>query len=230
MVDVEQILNLLELDEKIPEAAHPIPAKISANPKIEFRNVSFTYDWKLPPEEQTTIIDNLSFTVEPGTSVGIVGQTGSGKSTIMRLLYRFYDVKQDSGQILIDGQDISQMKIRDLRNHIAIVPQDCVLFNDTILYNIAYGALNDPVIRGMIDDPNKSGELIEYIVPAAKRSSIHPLIMTTNLGYYGRVGERGLKLSGGEKQRVAIARALLKKSPIMMFDEATSALDTETEK
>ena len=93
MVDVEQILNLLELDEKIPEAAHPIPAKISANPKIEFRNVSFTYDWKLPPEEQTTIIDNLSFTVEPGTSVGIVGQTGSGKSTIMRLLYRFYDVK-----------------------------------------------------------------------------------------------------------------------------------------
>lgn len=230
MVDVEQILNLLKLDEKIPEVANPIPAQISANPKIEFRNVSFTYDEKLPPEEQTTVIDNLSFTVEPGTSVGIVGQTGSGKSTIMRLLYRFYDIKQDSGQILIDGQDISQMKLRDLRNHIAIVPQDCVLFNDTILYNIAYGALNDPVITQMIDDPSKADELIEQIVPAAKRSSIHPLIMKTNLGYFARVGERGLKLSGGEKQRVAIARALLKKSPIMLFDEATSALDTETEK
>lgn len=104
------------------------------------------------------------------------------------------------------------------------------MFNDTILYNIAYGALNDPIISTMIDDVTKQDELIEMVVPAAKRSSIHPLLMKTNLGYYGRVGERGLKLSGGEKQRVAIARALLKKTPIMLFDEATSALDTETEK
>jgi len=182
----------------------------------------------LPIEEQTTVIEDLSFTVEPGTSVGIVGQTGSGKSTIMRLLYRFYDVT--GGQILIDGQDISKMSLFDLRNNIGIVPQDCVLFNDTILYNIAYGALNDPIISTMIDDTSKQDELIEMVVPAAKRSSIHPLLMKTNLGYYGKVGERGLKLSGGEKQRVAIARALLKKTPIMLFDEATSALDTETEK
>lgn len=122
------------------------------------------------------------------------------------------------------------MRLRDLRNHIGIVPQDCVLFNDTILYNIAYGALNDPMISKIIDDPNKADDLLELIVPAAKRSSIHPLVMKTNLGYFAKVGERGLKLSGGEKQRVAIARALLKKTPIMMFDEATSALDTETEK
>ena len=122
------------------------------------------------------------------------------------------------------------MKLFDLRNNIGIVPQDCVLFNDTILYNIAYGALNDPMISKMIDDPTKQDELIELVVPAAKRSSIHPLLAKTNLGYYGKVGERGLKLSGGEKQRVAIARALLKKTPIMLFDEATSALDTETEK
>ena len=122
------------------------------------------------------------------------------------------------------------MRLFDLRNHIGIVPQDCVLFNDTILYNIAYGALNDPMISKMIDDPEKQDELIELVVPAAKKSSIHPLLSKTNLGYYGKVGERGLKLSGGEKQRVAIARALLKKTPIMLFDEATSALDTETEK
>lgn len=122
------------------------------------------------------------------------------------------------------------MRLRDLRNHIGIVPQDCVLFNDTILYNIAYGALNDPMISKIIDDPNKADDLLELIVPAAKRSSIHPLVMKTNLGYFAKVGERGLKLSGGEKQRVAIARALLKQTPIMMFDEATSALDTETEK
>lgn len=119
MVDVEQIMNLLEIDEKIPEVAHPIEPKITKG-KIEFKNVSFTYDIKLPLEEQTSVIENLSFTVEPGTSVGIVGQTGSGKSTIMRLLYRFYDVTD--GQILIDGQDISQMRLYDLRNHIGIVP------------------------------------------------------------------------------------------------------------
>lgn len=143
MVDVEQILNLLEIDETIKEVEHPIPVNISKG-HIEFRNVTFSYDIKLPKAEQTNVIENLSFSIEPGTSVGIVGQTGSGKSTVMRLLYRFYDVT--GGQILIDGQDISKMSLFDLRNHIGIVPQDCVLFNDTILYNIAYGALNDPVI------------------------------------------------------------------------------------
>lgn len=227
MVDVEQVLNLLEVDEKIHEVSDPIKAQIS-KAKIEFKNVCFTYDQKLEEKEQITVIDNLSFTVEAGQKVGIVGMTGSGKSTIMRLLYRFYDIK--SGQILIDGQDISQMKIDDLRSHIAIVPQDCVLFNDTILYNIAYGGIRDKEIQAMIDDPTQHDALIRKVIPAAKRASIHQFVMQKQKGYYEMVGERGLKLSGGEKQRVAIARALLKKAKIMCFDEATSALDTETEK
>lgn len=119
MVDVEQILNLLEIDEKIHEVADPITPFITKG-KIEFRNVDFTYDIKLPKDEQTNVIENLSFTIEPGTSVGIVGQTGSGKSTIMRLLYRFYDIT--GGKILIDDQDISKMSLYDLRSHIGIVP------------------------------------------------------------------------------------------------------------
>lgn len=122
------------------------------------------------------------------------------------------------------------MRLADLRSHIAIVPQDCVLFNDTIMYNIAYGAIREKDIQSMIDDKEKGDALIERIVPAAKRASIHSFIMEKNMGYWELVGERGLKLSGGEKQRVAIARALLKKTPIMCFDEATSALDTETER
>jgi len=182
----------------------------------------------LDEKERRTILDNVSFSVPAGKSVGIVGQTGSGKSTIMRLLYRFYDIQ--SGQILIDGQDISQMPLADLRSHIAIVPQDCVLFNDTVMYNIAYGAIREKDIQDMIDDPEKSEKLIERIIPAAKRASIHKFVMEKQKGYWELVGERGLKLSGGEKQRVAIARALLKHTPIMCFDEATSALDTETER
>lgn len=122
------------------------------------------------------------------------------------------------------------MKLVDLRSNIAIVPQDCVLFNDTILYNIAYGGIRDPKIAEIIDEPTKQEELIRKVIPASKRASIHKFIMEKQKGYYELVGERGLKLSGGEKQRVAIARALLKKTKIMCFDEATSALDTETEK
>lgn len=143
MVDVELVLNLLELDERIEEAEHPLPLK-RAGGCIEFKNVSFTYDTKLDKEDQITIIDNISFTVPAGQSVGIVGQTGSGKSTIMRLLYRLYDIT--GGQILIDGQDISKLKLQDVRSNIAIVPQDCVLFNDTLLYNIAYGSIAQPEI------------------------------------------------------------------------------------
>lgn len=152
MVDVEQVLNLLEVDLKIPEVANPVPSNISKG-VIEFKNVSFTYDTALEKEEQITIIDNISFKVEEGQRVGIVGQTGSGKSTIMRLLYRFYDIT--SGQITIDGTDISQVKLEDLRSNIAIVPQDCVLFNDSITYNIAYGAIREKDIMSMIDDPEK---------------------------------------------------------------------------
>jgi ATP-binding cassette, subfamily B, heavy metal transporter len=117
-----------------------------------------------------------------------------------------------------------------LRKNIAIVPQDCVLFNDTVLYNIAYGGIRDEKISKIIDNPDKAKDLIDIIVPAAKRASIHDFIMEKSMGYWELVGERGLKLSGGEKQRVAIARALLKTTPIMCFDEATSALDTETER
>ena len=152
MVDVEQVMNLLEVDERIREIENPIPSNVKEG-VIEFKNVSFTYDSKLPEEEQRTVIDNISFTVPAGKSVGIVGQTGSGKSTIMRLLYRFYDIQ--SGQILIDGQDISKMGISDLRSNIAIVPQDCVLFNDTVMYNIAYGGIREPEIQDMIDDKTK---------------------------------------------------------------------------
>lgn len=122
------------------------------------------------------------------------------------------------------------MRLMDLRGLIAIVPQDCVLFNETVLYNIAYGAISNPDIASKLDDETKSEELIKDIIPAAKRASIHKFIMEKKMGYWEFVGERGLKLSGGEKQRVAIARALLKKTPIMCFDEATSALDTETER
>lgn len=229
MVDVEQILNMFEVDERIQEVENPIAAKGNINKgAIEFRNVSFTYDTKLEPSERRTIIDKISFKVPAGKSVGIVGQTGSGKSTIMRLLYRFYDISE--GQILIDGHDISQMGIEDLRSHIAIVPQDCVLFNDSVMYNIAYGGIRDPEIQEIIDDKEKGLELIKKIAPAAKRAQIHKFIMEKAQGYWELVGERGLKLSGGEKQRVAIARALLKRTPIMCFDEATSALDTETER
>ena len=227
MVDVEMVFELLEVDEKIKEVEEPISSDIKRG-EIEFRNVSFNYDKKLPEEEQRMIIKDLSFKVPAGKSVAIVGSTGSGKSTIMRLLYRFYDIAE--GQILIDGQDISQMRLTELRQNIAIVPQDCVLFNDTIMYNIGYGGIRDPSIQKLLDDPTKEEELIEKIVPAARRSQIHDFILSKSKGYKERVGERGLKLSGGEKQRVAIARALLKQTPIMCFDEATSALDTETER
>jgi len=160
--------------------------------------------------------------------VAIVGSTGSGKSTIMRLLYRFYDI--DAGHIFIDGQDISELKLTDLRSQIAIVPQDCVLFNETIMYNIAYGGVNDPTIKSLMDDSTKHEELVTAIKGSAERSQIHDFVMSKQKGYQEKVGERGLKLSGGEKQRVAIARALLKNSAIMCFDEATSALDTTTER
>lgn len=227
MVDVELVFELLEIDETIKDPAKPICSAIKGG-EIEFRNVSFTYDKKLPEENKRMIIKNLSFKVPSGKSVAIVGSTGSGKSTIVRLLYRFYDI--DEGQILVDGVDISKMKVNDLRSMIAIVPQDCVLFNDTVMYNIGYGGVRDPNIKALLDDKEKGDNLIKLIQPSAERAQIHSFIMQKPNGYRELVGERGLKLSGGEKQRVAIARALLKRTPIMVFDEATSALDTNTER
>ena len=228
MVDVELIFELLGVQEQTKNVSDRTGKKFDRG-EIEFRNVSFTYDKAdVPVEERKMIIEGLSFKVEAGQTVALVGSTGSGKSTIMRLLYRFYEIAE--GSILIDGEDISQMHIDDLRRNIAIVPQDCVLFNDTIRYNIGYGGVNDPEIKQLINDPEKKDELDNFIIPAAKRAQIHGFVQEKHKGYDEKVGERGLKLSGGEKQRVAIARALLKSTPIMCFDEATSALDTETER
>ena len=174
--------------------------------KIEFLNVNFSFG-------RRKILKNLTFTIESGEKVAIVGPTGAGKSTISKLLFRFYD--PSSGKIYIDGQSISEVTQNSLRSNIGVVPQDTVLFNDTIKYNIAYSK------------PNSS---MKQIVNAAKLSSIDKFISNLEAGYETVVGERGLKLSGGEKQRVAIARALLKNPQIFVFDEATSALDTKTEK
>ena len=174
--------------------------------KIEFKNIKFSFGNRV-------ILKNLSFVVNPGHKVAIVGPTGAGKSTISKLLFRFYD--PSSGIISIDNQNIKDVTQSSLRSNIGVVPQDTVLFNDTIKYNIAY---------------SKPGASIEEINNAAKLSSIDRFIANLEIGYDTIVGERGLKLSGGEKQRVAIARALLKKPKIFIFDEATSALDSKTEK
>ncbi len=175
--------------------------------EVIFENISFHYQPERP------ILKNVSLTVRPGQTVAIVGSSGAGKSTISRLLYRFYDVTK--GRILIDGQDIREVKQNTVRAAIGIVPQDTVLFNDTIFYNISYGR------------PSATPSEVEE---AARLAAIHNFIIDSPDGYNTRVGERGLKLSGGEKQRVAIARTILKNPKILIFDEATSALDSHTEK
>jgi ATP-binding cassette subfamily B protein len=178
--------------------------------EIRFEDVHFAYE---PARE---ILKGISFTVPAGKRVAIVGATGAGKSTIAKLLFRFYDVS--GGRIFIDGQDISRVTQNSLRGAIGVVPQDTVLFNDTIYYNIAYGS------RGDHEEPSR-----EAVERAAKLARLHDFIVSLPLGYETRVGERGLKLSGGEKQRVAIARTILKATRIFLFDEATSALDNKTE-
>jgi ATP-binding cassette subfamily B protein len=174
--------------------------------EIRFEDVRFGYD------TDRSILKGIDLVVAPGSKLAIVGPSGAGKSTIARLLFRFYDVT--GGRILIDGQDIAKVKQQSLRAAIGIVPQDTVLFNDTIGYNIAYG---------------REGASETEIQEAAKGAAIHTFIESLSKGYETRVGERGLKLSGGEKQRVAVARALLKDPPILILDEATSALDSRTE-
>jgi ATP-binding cassette subfamily B protein len=175
--------------------------------EIKFKDVSFDYDVR------RTIIKNITFTVPNGKKVAIVGPTGAGKSTISRLLFKFYSPK--SGNIYINETNINKISQESLRKIIGVVPQDTVLFNDTIYYNIAYG---------------NTGATKEEIISAAKNADIHNFISILPDGYETIVGERGLKLSGGEKQRVAIARTILKNPKIFFFDEATSALDTSTEK
>ncbi len=186
-------------------SAHSANAQVDAT--VKFQNVSFAYDPARP------ILKNISFEIPSGKTVAVVGSSGAGKSTLARLLFRFYDIQQ--GSITIAGQDIKHVTQASVRRAIGIVPQDTVLFNDTVEYNIAYG------------QPGASRQQVEE---AAKAAHIHDFISHTPLGYNTMVGERGLKLSGGEKQRVAIARTLLKNPPVMIFDEATSALDSANER
>ena len=205
LTDMENMFSLLEVAPAIKGNLENIPQSKVA--EIRFENISFDYDIR------RTIIKNISFTVPNGKKVAIVGPTGAGKSTISRLLFKFYDPKE--GNIYINDTNINKISQNSLRKIIGVVPQDTVLFNDTIHYNIAYGNT----------DATK-----EEIISAAQNADIHDFITTLPDGYKTIVGERGLKLSGGEKQRVAIARTILKNPKIFFFDEATSALDTSTEK
>ncbi len=206
LADMEEMFTLLQRETEIADRPDAPPLQINGG-EVTFDKVQFHYQ----PERE--ILKDVSLTVKSGQTVAIVGPSGAGKSTISRLLYRFYDVT--GGRILIDGQDIREIKQDTLRAAIGIVPQDTVLFNDTIYYNIAYGR------------PSATPSEIEE---AARLASVHDFITQLPDGYNTRVGERGLKLSGGEKQRVAIARTILKGPQILTFDEATSALDTHTEK
>ncbi|CAN5198426.1 ABC transporter ATP-binding protein/permease [soil metagenome] len=204
--DVNSAMNLLALKPEIKDAPNAIDLKIT-DATITFDNVHFAYDERRP------ILKGVSFTVPAGKSIAVVGATGSGKSTIARLLYRFYDIKE--GKILINGHDIRTITQDSLHRAIGIVPQDTILFNNTLYYNIAYG------------DPQAFQQEVEQAIAMAH---LNGFIKRLPDGYKTEVGERGLKLSGGEKQRIAIARVLLKKPAIYIFDEATSALDTQTER
>jgi ATP-binding cassette subfamily B protein len=206
LADMEKMFRLLDVDREIADAPGALPLKADGA-EVRFEHVGFHYD---PARE---ILHDVSFDIPAGHTVAVVGASGAGKSTLSRLLFRFYDV--NSGSISIDGQDIRSVTQTSLRAAIGIVPQDTVLFNDTIYYNIAYG---------------RPEATREEVIAAAQSAHIHHFIESLAQGYDSLVGERGLKLSGGEKQRVAIARAILKNPEILIFDEATSALDSKSEK
>ena len=227
LTDLDKMFNLMEKEREIadepgakPLVFHPITPGLGQfstgnatqlDATVRFENVSFAYDPSRP------ILHHLSFEIPSGKTVAVVGSSGAGKSTLARLLYRFYDVSNpdEGGRITIAGQDIKHVTQASVRQAIGIVPQDTVLFNDTVEYNIAYG---------------KPGASHAEVEAAARAARIHDFISATPLGYQTMVGERGLKLSGGEKQRVAIARTLLKNPPVVIFDEATSALDSANER
>ena len=206
LIDMEAMFRLLAEPREIVDRPGAQPLHCTGG-EVRFENVQFAYD------PRRTVLHDISFTVPAGKTVAIVGHSGAGKSTISRLLYRFYDVRD--GRILIDGQNISDVTQDSLRASIGIVPQDTVLFNDSVAYNIAYG------------NPSADPQAVE---DAARLASIHDFIAAQPEGYDTNVGERGLKVSGGEKQRIAIARTIMKNPSILLLDEATSALDTNTEK
>jgi ATP-binding cassette, subfamily B, heavy metal transporter len=206
LTDIETMFDLLDVKPEVVDRPGAVPLNVGEG-RVEFRDVHFAYDPARP------ILKGVSFTVPAGKTVAIVGPSGAGKSTISRLLFRFYDIQ--NGAVLVDGQDVREVTQESLRRELGMVPQDTVLFNDTIAYNIRYGRPNA--------DP-------EEVTRAADLAQIGPFIARLPEGYRTMVGERGLKLSGGEKQRVAIARTILKAPPILILDEATSALDTHTER
>ena len=207
LTDLDRMFTLMDKEREVADAPSAQPLQLQGEPELRFDDVHFAYHPDRP------ILQGLSFAVPEGRTVAVVGPSGAGKSTLARLLFRFYDVQ--AGAIRIAGQDIREITQESLRRTIGIVPQDTVLFNDTVEYNIAYG---------------RPGATHEEVVQAAQAARIHGMIAATPDGYATRVGERGLKLSGGEKQRVAIARTLLKNPPILIFDEATSALDSANER
>ncbi|HMU89200.1 MAG TPA: ABC transporter ATP-binding protein/permease [Pseudomonadales bacterium] len=206
LTDMEKMFALLREEAEVGDAAEARPLATTAA-RVDFDAVDFGYDPRRP------ILRKVTFSIPAGQRLAVVGSSGAGKSTLVRLLFRFYDVS--GGAVRIDGVDIRQLTQQSLRAHIGIVPQDTVLFNDTIYYNIAYGR------------PTASRE---EVIAAARSAQIHHFIEQLPDGWQTLVGERGLKLSGGEKQRVAIARTILKNPPILIFDEATSALDSPTER
>ena len=206
LIDMRGMYELLDVPAEVADAPDAKPLGVTEG-RVRFENVLFSYD------PARAILKGVDFDLPGGKSLAVVGSSGSGKSTIARLIYRFYDIQ--GGAILVDGQDIRSVTQNSLRQAVGVVPQDTVLFNDTIRYNIAYGR----------DNPTEA-----QVIEAAQAAQIHDFIMGLPQGYDTQVGERGLKLSGGEKQRVAIARAILKNPPILILDEATSALDSETEK
>ncbi|CAN1542897.1 ATM1 ABC-type transport system involved in Fe-S cluster assembly, permease and ATPase components [Burkholderiaceae bacterium] len=207
LTDLERMFELLEKQREVADLPSAQALQLTQPPEVRFENVFFAYEPDRP------ILHGISLTIPAGKTVAVVGPSGSGKSTLARLLFRFYDAQD--GSIRIDGQDIKQLTQDSVRRAIGIVPQDTVLFNDTVYYNIAYG---------------QTAASKEQVEEAAKSARIHDFIASTPQGYETMVGERGLKLSGGEKQRVAIARTLLKNPSILIFDEATSALDSTNER